>query len=142
VYTPITIEDFKTFFTRDFPYGTTPEVVMDVDITKALATAGINFNEGLWSSQESFNQAYLYLAAHFLVESIRMSSSGLNSQYAGNVSYKAVGAVTETYVMPIRIQRNPFLAGLFTTRYGALYVGLLAPRLVGHVMTVRGDTTP
>lgn len=141
-YTPVTIADFKAFFVRDFPYGNDEDHVMDSDITKALGTAGITFNEGLWSSQAQFNQAYLYLTAHFLVESIRASSSGLNSQNAGNTIAKSVGDVSESYEIPEKVKRNPFLAALYTTKYGALFVQMLAPRLVGNVLTLRGRTTP
>lgn len=141
-YTPVTVADFKTFFARDFPYGLTVETVMDADITKALGTAGINFNECLWGTQEGFFQAYLYLTAHFLVVSIRASSGGLNGQYAGNTTSKSVGTVSESYVLPERIQNSPFLSSLYTTSYGAQYGQLISLRLVGHVMTLVGATTP
>ena len=141
-YDPVTIQSFKCFFTRDFPYGTTSDKVLDVDIQKALATAKVNFNESLWGSQDSFNTAFCYLAAHYLQVSIRASSGGLNGQYSGNVNSKSVGNVSESYSIPDRILANPFLAGLYTTQYGALYVQLLMPRLVGHVMTIQGNTTP
>ena len=142
MYTPVTVADFKTFFARDFPYGATDAQVMDADISKALVTAKINFNEGLWSSQDAFSQAFLYLSAHYLVVSIRSSSGGLNGQYAGNTTSKGVGSVNESYQIPDRVKNNAFLAGLYTTQYGAIYVQLITPRLVGHVMTIIGATTP
>lgn len=141
-YTPVTVSDFKTFFARDFPYGTTVQQVMDDDIAKALDTAGINFNESLWGTQAGFSQAYLYLAAHFLVVSIRASSGGLNGQYGGNTTSKGVGAVNESFAIPEKVQNSPFLASLYTTHYGVQYVQLISPRLVGHVMTIIGATTP
>jgi hypothetical protein len=142
-YDPVTVDDFKAFFVRDFPYGTDPaKNVLDADITKALATAGINFNEALWSSQEQFDIAYLNLAAHYLVQSLRASSSGINSQWAGNTQSKGVGSVNESYVMPERVQNSPFLAGLYTTMYGKTYVDLLSLRILGNVVTIRGATTP
>lgn len=141
-YTPVTVAEFKTFFARDFPYGATIDFVMDADITKALATAGITFNEALWSSQPMFAQAFLYLSAHYLAESIRASSQGLSGQYAGNTTAKAVGNVSESYEIPERVKNNPFLAGLYTSRYGAIYVGMLQPRLIGNVLLMRGISTP
>ena len=140
-YAPITVSNFKEFFVRDFPYGTTSEAVMDADIAKALATAGDNFNESLWSTQGSFGRAYCYLAAHYLVQSIRASSSGLNSQNAGNTTSKAVGSVNESYDMPERVKSSPFLAGLYTTLYGKTYVDLISLRLIGNVSFLRGITT-
>lgn len=142
-YTPVTIADFKSFFVRDFPYGTDPKVaILDSDITKALDTAGDTFNEGLWSSQAQFNRAYLYLSAHRLVESLRASGSGLASQYAGNTQQKSVGNVSESYVMPPRVQANPFLAGCYTSDYGKMFVNLISLKLIGNIITVRGATTP
>lgn len=141
-YTPITINDFKARFVRDFPYGTDSSKVMDADITYALVMAGLNFNEGLWESQTLFSQMFLLLSAHFLVTNIRASSSGLNGQFAGLTQSKAVGSVNESYVIPDRVKNSPFLMGLYSTHYGAQYVAQVWPRLTGHVMTVRGGTTP
>lgn len=139
-YIAVTVADFKAYFTRDFPYGADDQHVMDADITKALALAGINFNEGLWESQSIFNQAYLLLAAHYLVEDLRASGGGLSGQYSGNTINKSVGNVSEGYQIPERVAKSPFLSGLYTTRYGAQYVGLISLRLLGNVMTVRGNT--
>lgn len=142
-YTPVTVNQFKAFFARDFPYGTDINTtVVDADITKALSTAGINFNEALWSSQSQFEQAYLYLSAHYLVESLKASSQGISSQYGGNTTSKSVGNVSENYEIPDKVKNNPFFAGLYTTRYGAIYVGMLQPRIIGNVVTMRGMTTP
>jgi hypothetical protein len=140
-YAPVTIAEFKSYFTRDFPYGADTAQVMDSDVEKALAMAGINFNEGLWESQAIFAQAFLLLSAHYLVENIRSSSGGLAGQYSGNTVNKSVGNVSEGYQIPEKVSKNPFLAGLYTTRYGAQYVGLLSLRLIGNVMTIRGATT-
>lgn len=140
-YVPVTVANFKNYFTRDFAYGADPSKIMDNDITKALGLAVINFNEALWENQDVFAQAFLLLSAHYLVEAIRASSQGIDSQYAGNVTNKSVGNVSEAYTMPERVAKSPFLAGLYTTRYGADYVSLISLRLVGHVMTIRGNTT-
>ena len=85
---------------------------------------------------------YLLLAAHFLVTAIRASSAGLNGQFAGLTQSKGVGNVNEAYVIPDRVKNSPFLMGLYSTNYGAQYVTQLWPRVTGHVMTVRGGTTP
>jgi hypothetical protein len=141
-YTPVTVADFKAYFTRDFPYGADNQHVTDADITKAEALAGINFNEALWESQAIFTQAFLLLSAHYLVENLRASGGGLNGQYAGNTINKSVGNVSEGYQIPERVGKSPFLSGLYTTRYGAQYVGLISLRLIGNVATIRGATTP
>lgn len=142
-YTAVTVADFKAFFVRDFPYGTDMDTsVLDADISKALLTAGINFNEGLWESQSSFSTSYLYLSAHYLVDSIKASSSGLASQYSGNTTSKSVGNVSESYQIPDLIKNTPWLAGLYTSKYGEIFLNLITPRLVGNVLTMPGWTTP
>lgn len=141
-YTPVTVADFKAYFSRDFPYGADQQRVMDADISKAEAMAGINFNEALWESQAVFSQAYLLLSAHYLVDNLRASGAGLNGQYSGNTINKSVGNVSEGYQIPERVAKSPFLSALYTTRYGAQYVGLLSLRLIGNVATIRGATTP
>lgn len=141
-YTPVTVDDFKSRFARDFPFGDNASVVMDSDITNALNMAGVNFNEALWDTQATFAQMYLLLAAHFLVLSIRASSAGLNSQFSGLTASKGVGNVNEAYVIPDRVKNSPFLMGLYSTDYGAQYVTLLWPVLTGNVATIRGNTTP
>jgi hypothetical protein len=42
-----TTNDFKTYFTRDFPFGATPDKVMDSDVARAQAEAALLVNEGL-----------------------------------------------------------------------------------------------
>ena len=141
-YTIPAVADFKSQFVRDFAYGTTPTVVMDADITNALAMAGVNFNPALMESQTVFTLLYCLLAAHYLVINIRASSAGLNGQFAGLTQSKSVGNVSEAYVIPEQVQGSAFLMGLYDTRYGAEYVTMLVPRLAGHVMTICGNTTP
>ena len=144
-YAAPTIADFKSEFVRDFPYSnndTDVSKVMDQDIQRALDMAGINFNDALWESQLIYTKAFLLLSAHYLVDNLRASSQGVSSQYAGNTSSKSVGNVSESYAVPEKVMKNPALAGLYTTRYGAQYVGMISPRLVGHVMTVMGGSKP
>lgn len=59
------VTDFKTYFTRDFPYGTANNTVLDSDITKAIAEANFNFNSALFSTQSEYSMGFLYLTAHF-----------------------------------------------------------------------------
>ena len=130
------------FSTFPLKIGTFGRVGVRISTPASLSTAGINFNEALWSSQSQFEQAYLYLSAHYLVESLKASSQGISSQYGGNTTSKSVGNVSENYEIPDKVKNNPFFAGLYTTRYGAIYVGMLQPRIIGNVVTMRGMTTP
>jgi len=149
-YIQPTVNEFKGYFHRDFPYAvpldgpgdpTDYKKVMDQDIINALATARVNFNEARWEDQETYKLGYLLLSAHYLVKVVLASSQGLRGQNSGITQLKNVGSMQESYVIPDRIKNSPHLGGLYTTRYGALYLELLAPRLLGNVVCVEGATT-
>lgn len=134
--------DFKDYFIRDFPYGTSVEVVQDNDIDKAIQEAKFNFNEGLFGTQESFTMCFLYLVAHYLVMDLQASSQGVSGQYNWLVTSKSVGNVSESFQIPERILLNPEFAMYSQTRYGAKFLSLVLPRLVGQIFTVCGGTRP
>ena len=73
-YSNPTVQDFKDYFNRDFPYGTTTDTIMDSDISKAELLAFIAINPCLFQSQEIYNIGFLLLSAHSLVMNIRASS--------------------------------------------------------------------
>lgn len=140
VFTNPTIFKFKSYFVRDFPYGFTTDTVMDQDVTNAINQAAININAGLFSSQEQYNLAFLFLSAHYLVTALRASSQGISGQFNWSTQSKGVGSVNESYAIPQRILNNPYLNALTRTSYGAQYVMMIYPKLSGAVYTVAGDT--
>lgn len=142
MYTKPTVADFKAFFVRDFPYGVDPSVVMDSDITNALAEAGFNFNEGLFDSQADYQLAYLLLTAHYLVMDLRASSQGIAGQYSFLVSGRAVGNVSESFSIPQAILDNPMFSFYTKTPYGAKYLNLIYPLLSGQIFAVCRRTNP
>lgn len=142
-FTPVTVADFKSRFDRDFAFASDQSdksKVRDVDVTRGLTSAGMNFNEALWPTQATFAEAYLLLAAHFLCVNILNSSQGLGSQSTWLLSQKHVGSMSSSAAIPDSVKEDPFLARMATTGYGAEYLGVLAPLLVGGVTTVRGYT--
>lgn len=142
-YNAPTIENFKAYFFRDFPYGTDPNTsVLDADISKAFGQTNVNINQALFSSQEDFNIGYLLLAAHWLVIDLRMSSQGLSGAYSWVTTSKSVGSVSESFQIPERILENPEFAMLAQTNYGAKFLQLLLPRLTGQMFNVFGSTRP
>lgn len=141
MYLNPTVQDFKDYFVRDFPYGTDPQTsVLDVDITKAYGLVNINFNEGFFANQESYTIGYLLLSAHFLVLDLRASSQGISGQYSWIQSSKSVGSVSESFAIPERILENPELAMLSKTNYGAQFLLLILPQLTGMIFSVQGTT--
>ena len=66
----ITVEDFKNYFTRQFPYApadnpNNQEYITDADIKVAFGQARINFPIKLFD-EESGRVAYMFLVAHYL----------------------------------------------------------------------------
>ena len=66
----ITVSEFKTFFAKDFDYGTGQDQVSDADIARAITEAKMNFNEGLFESNDEKKLILLYLTAYYLVVDI------------------------------------------------------------------------
>lgn len=145
-----TVADFKAQFSRDFPYAVTPQggdnsnpkKITDTDISGAILDAQFNVNEDLFSTQAFFSRAFLYLAAHQLVEKVKASMEGLASQYGWLTTGKSVADVSESFQIPDRISEDPLLANLSKTRYGAMYLQIVSPLLVGHVMALPRCTLP
>jgi hypothetical protein len=138
-----TVNDFKSYFVRDFPYGTDPSTeILDADIGRALTDAGINFNPNFWATQIAYTTGFLLLTAHYLVMNIQASSQGIASQYNWTTASKGVGSVSESYDIPERISANPELAMLAKTQYGAKYLMLILPQLSGQMFISCGGTLP
>jgi hypothetical protein len=142
-YLAPTIPDFKTQFVRDFPYGTDIDTsVLDADIASAYRMVNVNMAPGLWSTQEAYTLAYLYLAAHFLVLNLRASSQGINGQYNWIQNNKSVQGVSEGFSIPQRLLDNPLFAQLTKTNYGARFFELVYPALCAQIFPIHGRTLP
>lgn len=145
---PITVDDFKEHFYRDFPFLPSEEVenpldyVQDKDIEKAISEAGMNFNESLFGYEEDKKLAFLYLTAHYLVTDLSNSAQGVNGSFSGFMTSKSVGNVSVGYSLPQWILDNPIYSLIALTGYGRKYLQLIIPCLVGQVFTVAGTTRP
>ena len=135
-----TVSEFKAHFFRDFPYGADQTKVMDADITKAISEASMNINGTLFGSQETYSLAFLYLTAHYLVTDLRAASQGVSGAYTWLESSKAVGSVSQGFSIPENILKNPVIAQFSKTHYGAKYISLVLPHLVGGVFYIQGAT--
>jgi hypothetical protein len=138
-----TVQDFKNYYTRDFPYGTDPTTaVIDADIAKAYGQTNINFSQSLWATQSDYTIGYLLLAAHYLVIDLRMASQGINGRYTWIETSKSVQGVAQGFQIPQRVLDNPEFAMLAQTNYGAKYLNLVLPQLSGQIYSVCGRTLP
>jgi hypothetical protein len=138
-----TIDDFKTYFFRDFPYGTDPAIsILDQDIANSYQEVNVNVNPDLFANQENYSLGYLLLSAHFLVLNIRSSSQGISGQFSWNQNSKSVGSVSESFSIPQRILDNPEFAMLSKTNYGARFLQIILPQLSGQIFNAFGSTRP
>lgn len=146
-YVKPTIEEFKTYFARNFPFQPAPPVpvdpnlyVQDSDIEKAFLQTDANFILGCFHSQESFTIAYMNLAAHYLVMAFRTASAGMVGTFSWAATSKSVGSVSVSNTVPQKILDNPLFGYLAATNYGTEYLISIIPCLVGRVFTVPGRT--
>ncbi len=100
----------------------------------------VSINQALWGTQSSYQIAYGYLAAHFMVLNLRASSQGLNGQYNWAQNSKSVQGVSEGFTIPQRIIDNPEFMMYTKTNYGAMYLQLVLPLLCGNMFSVAGTT--
>lgn len=141
-YVQPTIVDFQQYFSRDFPYGTTPNTVMDSDILKAQNQANANFNEGLFPNQGVYFIGFNLLTAHYLVMNLRQSSQGTSGQFTWNANSHSVGSVSESLSIPQRILDNPEFSFFTKTNYGTEYLMMVLPYLSGQMFAICGRTNP
>jgi len=117
--------------------------VTDRDIASAFtAVTQFNLTQRLVSSQAAFTYAYDLLTAHYLVTNLSASNTGLAGKGEWLTKSKMVGNVSESYDIPKRILNSPFLSKLSKTTYGAQFLELMSPSLVGNVSFAIGDTLP
>lgn len=138
-----TVQDFKDFFVRDFPYNSDPDLgVTDSDIANAYRLTNAMINPDFFGTDDIYALYYLYLAAHYLVTSLNSSSSGVSGSWSGLVASKSVGSVSTSYSIPQKYLDNPQFGWLASTRYGAMYLSFLVGQLSGAIFTVCGSTRP
>lgn len=141
-YIDPTVADFKLYFARDFPYGTTPDTVNDADIQKAIDMTTVTINQCIMPNQTFYSIAFELLTANNLVLNLRASMGGLAAQYDWLISSKSVGSVSEGLSIPPDILNNASYAMLTKTPYGAAYLEMILPFLHGLVVAVHGRTLP
>jgi hypothetical protein len=151
---PPAVADFQAQFPREFVYGTSLAAVQIQDIQRAINEAGITFNPELWDGATplglttELNIVYLYVAAHYLVLNVQGAGGlsavnfgrGVKSSGGGTIQTKSVGSLSIAYVIPEDISKSPILGQYMRTDFGQKYLCLLAPRLVGNVAIVSGQS--
>lgn len=116
--------------------------VTDNDISGAIFDGQFNINQALFPTQQSFSRAFLYLAAHQLVEKLLAAQEGMGSQYSWLTTSKGIDSVNESFQIPERIAQDPMLSHFSKTRYGAMYLQIITPQLIGNVFVAFRETLP
>lgn len=116
--------------------------VMDGDIEGALFDASYNVSQALFDTEPSFQRAFNYLAAHNLVEKLLASGEGLASQYNWLTASKSIGSLQESFQIPERVSKDPMLSSYSKTRYGAMYLQIISPLLIGACFASYRKTLP
>ncbi len=117
---------------------TNTDQVQDRDITNALQKAGMNFAPGLFADQADFTVAYCLLAAHYLCVALQASFKGVMGSSQWYVTGKSVAELSEQFGVPPRVMNSPWLSAITKTTYGMEYISIIAPRMVGNVVAIRG----
>lgn len=146
MWTRPTVDEFKAYFFRDFNYAPTSDpndlkYITDPDITKAMDQAEATFNSRLFGNDAGRKQAFLLLAACYMVSDIQTSTQGLSSQFNFPVSSKSVGGVSIGYSIPKQYLDDTFVSFLASNGYGVKYFQLAQPWTVGRVGIIDGTTT-
>lgn len=143
----ITVQEFKEFFFRDFPYAEEDKPddlskIINKDIEKAIDEASMSFNKSLWTTEKKKKTAFLYVTAYYLVVDIKNAQTGLASSTSGLLSSKSVGDVSESYTFPTWVLNSPMLSQFMDNGYGKKYLSLVYPLLKANTIgLVYGRTT-
>lgn len=138
-WVPPTVTQFMAFFNREFPYppvGTLPDplsYVQPADITKAISMGLINFNSGLYGSNDNIMTVFLYLAAFYLTENLKIAQKGIAAQINFPVVSAGVGGVNESFQVPDKVTKSPFLFQYTANAFGFIYLTFALPQTVGNV---------
>jgi len=134
----VTIESFKTRFSRNFSFGSALPSILDDDITKAIAEKDAVFNFDLYPLIV-ITLAEHYLVAHFLTTDIDAADSGGQTRLLQ--TSRSADGVSESVQIPDWMNIGEF-AFYASTYYGQKYLILSKPYLDGVVFTVSGGTNP
>lgn len=147
-----TVEEFKVFFARDFPFQPTDglipptptpdpsQYVQDSDIQRAFMMTDSKFMISCFGEQEEYTLAYLFLAAHVLAVNLRNSNAGYSASFNWGSTSQSVGSVSISNNIPTSIMNNPLYAWLTSTNYGVEYLMMIIPCMIAPFGIAHGRT--
>lgn len=135
-WVPPTVAQFQAQFFRDFPYAPVVQGVTDPslkyvqsqDIQNAINMACGDFNPQYGANTTLI---FLFLAAHYMVLTLRNSAMGLNSQATFPVDSATVGSVSTVNNITEKFKTDPNFNKYITTGYGQIYLDMVYPYTIG-----------
>lgn len=116
-------------------------VILDVDIERAMGEAIFKFNPKLFT-EEKGKIIFLYLTMFFLVYDRRAAASGMNgNSSAGPVIHRTVGKMSVTYAESKLFSNYPSYEFLSTNDYGRKAFNLMMPYLRGGIVLLHGGAS-
>lgn len=120
---------------------TLDDVILDVDIERAMGEATFKFNPRLFNEAKG-KVIFLYLTMFFLVYDKQAAASGLNgNNAAGPVIHRTVGKMSVTYMESKLFSKYPSYEFLASNDYGRKAFNLMAPYLRGGITLLHGGAT-
>jgi len=116
--------------------------IQDADITKAFAEALAVVNQSLFGNDDIITMAFLYMAAHYLSNDIKVAMGGVSSSAAFPMQSRSAGSVSVSYAVPEAFIKNPIYAMYAQTGYGMKYLALAMPSMTGNMVGICADTNP
>ena len=117
--------------------------ITDYEVNRAqVAATQFNVSSNLFMNQQAFSYAYNLLTAHYLCKQTANSLAGMAGKAEWVTNSKTVGDVSESYQIPDRVISSPFLSKLGSTTYGAEFLELVSPSLVGNMASYHRCTLP
>jgi hypothetical protein len=157
-WVPPNAAQFMARFARDFNYAPASDpnnfdYVTTGDINQAISDALQNFSPSTYgigsglsgpvlnpNATDNATNVFFYLAAFYLVFNLQNSFKGIAAQVNFPVNSKNVGGVSISYTIPDRYAKSPILSQYMQNGYGAKFLSLALPYLVGNVGLARGTT--
>ena len=135
-WVPPTVAQFQAQFFRDFPYApvvagqTDPclDYVQPQDIQNAINMAAGDFNPRYGANTTLI---FLFLAAHYMVLTLRNSAMGLNSQAKFPLESSTVSGVSTVNNITQKFKDDANLNKYLTTGYGQIYLDMVYPYTIG-----------
>lgn len=146
-WTVPTVDEFKTYFFRYFPFNPTGNPVTDIkyvqdqDIQNAYDMAEINFSAGMFDNNGQSTIVFFWLSAFYLAENLKVAAKGIASQANFPITSITVHDVSQQMQPPERFLKSAAMAMYTRNGFGLTYLSLVYPFTIGRMNIAFGNST-